>query len=141
MRVVLDTNVLVSLLVFRDPRYARIDAAWTDGGLVVLANEAVAEELARVLRYPEFASRCVPDAVYAAYRDRVRMAGSAAPNGTLPQCRDADDQKFLELADAGDAAVLVTEDKALLRLRRRCRFAIEQPATFMQRLPAVDANA
>lgn len=139
MRVVLDTNVLVSLLVFRDPRYARISSAWRAGNVIVVADDAVTAELARVLGQPEFAARRAPDEALRAYCARVLMVNDRRENaGRLPRCRDADDQKFLELADAAEAQVLVTEDKALLRLRRRCRFAIERPAAFLQRLPAVE---
>jgi predicted nucleic acid-binding protein len=45
-----------------------------------------------------------------------------APNSRaiqLPNCSDRDDQKFLELARDAGAAILVTKDKALLKLARR----------------------
>ncbi|HEY9396299.1 MAG TPA: putative toxin-antitoxin system toxin component, PIN family [Burkholderiales bacterium] len=135
MRIVLDTNVLVSLLVFRDPRYAAIWSAWVGGELTVMSDVEVAAELARVLEYPQFAARCDPASVYEAYRCRVQMRGPHAPI-ELPRCRDEDDQKFLLLAAAGAADVLVTDDKALLRLRRKLRFAIERPAAFLRRLSA-----
>ncbi|HLU76839.1 MAG TPA: putative toxin-antitoxin system toxin component, PIN family [Burkholderiales bacterium] len=137
LRAVLDTNVLVSLLVYRDARYARIWSAWAAGQVLVVANEAVAAELGRVLARPEFAARCAPEEALAAYRARVQMVEDRPATAGLPRCADADDQKFLELAESADAHVLVTEDKALLRLRRRCRFAIERPAAFLERLPAV----
>ncbi|HJY05695.1 MAG TPA: PIN domain-containing protein, partial [Bryobacteraceae bacterium] len=68
MRTVFDTNVLVSLLVFRDPRYACICSAWLDGRLTVMSDAEVAAELARVLEYPQFAARCDPASIYEAYR-------------------------------------------------------------------------
>ena len=48
----------------------------------------------------------------------------------LPRCRDRDDQKFLELAARAQADVLVSKDKALLKLRGRTRlpFRILTPA-------------
>ncbi|HEX7972278.1 MAG TPA: PIN domain-containing protein, partial [Thiobacillus sp.] len=46
----------------------------------------------------------------------------------MPRCRDADDQKFLELAAACSAEALVSKDRALLDLRRRrVPFAILSP--------------
>ncbi len=135
MRIVLDTNVLVSLLVFHDRRYAGIWSAWLSGRLTVISDAEVAAELARVLEYPQFALRCNPVLAYEEYRCRVRMLEPHAPM-ELPRCRDKDDQKFLILAAAGAADVLITEDKALLRLRRRLRFAIERPAAFIRRLSA-----
>jgi predicted nucleic acid-binding protein len=60
----------------------------------------------------------------------VTHAGTS-PDPSLPRCRDRDDQKFLELAFAAKASVLLTRDKALLRLagrtRRRCGFDIVAP--------------
>lgn len=136
MRVVLDTNFLVALLVFRDPRYAEFWIAWDGpGGLDVVSDCDVAAELARVLTYPEFAARCMPQQAYDAYHSRVRMLGPHQPMD-LPRCRDEDDQKFLVLAAASRAEVLVTDDKALLRLHRKLPFAIERPAAFMRRLQA-----
>lgn len=135
MRIVLDTNVLVSLLVFNDQRYAGIWSAWLDGRLTVISDAGVAAELARVLEYPHFALRRDPAMAYAEYRCRVRMLEPHVPMG-LPRCRDEDDQKFLILAAAGAAEALITDDKALLSLRRKLPFAIERPAAFMRRLSA-----
>jgi predicted nucleic acid-binding protein len=53
------------------------------------------------------------------------------PQVQLPQCRDPDDQKFLEAALAARADFLVTRDQALLELARRVRqFRILTPAEF-----------
>ena len=87
------------------------------------------DELQRVLTYPEFA--LAPAARDALYMEYERLAhrvesGVAQP---LPRCRDTDDQKFLELAARSGAELLVSKDKALLRLRGRTRlpFAIVAP--------------
>ena len=133
MRIVLDTNVLVSLLVFHDRRYAGIWDAWSGGRLTVISGAKVAAELARVLEYPQFALRRDPALAYEEYRRRVRMLEPHTAMD-LPRCRDEDDQKFLILAAAGAAEVLITEDKALLSMRRKLPFAIERPAAFMRRL-------
>jgi predicted nucleic acid-binding protein len=48
----------------------------------------------------------------------------------MPRCSDPDDQKFIELAAASGAHVLVSKDRAVLKLRRRCaaHFRIMTPA-------------
>ena len=51
-----------------------------------------------------------------------------ARTASLPACRDPDDQKFLALAAACGARVLLTKDLELLRLARRVPFAIVPPA-------------
>jgi predicted nucleic acid-binding protein len=54
----------------------------------------------------------------------------------LPRCSDPDDQKFLALAAAAGAAALVSKDRAVLKLRRRCApwFRILTPAEAAQTL-------
>ncbi|HEY1610523.1 MAG TPA: PIN domain-containing protein, partial [Paraburkholderia sp.] len=53
----------------------------------------------------------------------------------LPQCKDRDDQKFLELAHASGAAWLVSKDRAVLKLAKRVArdfgFRIAEPAAFV----------
>lgn len=122
-RVVLDTNVLVSLWLFADSRYLPLRAALDAGRWQALANEAVFGEFARVLGYPQFgASEATQKAALADYR-RLAEAIVATTDAPLPRCRDADDQKFLELARDGSAEWLVTSDKDLLRLARRQKLA------------------
>lgn len=145
MRIVLDTNVLVSLLVFGDVRLAPLHAAWAAGRLVVVSDAAVAAEFRRVLDYPQFARRCNAAQAFATYCARVELLAQHPNDIALPRCRDPDDQKFVELASVSGAEALLTEDKALLRLRRKLRFAVEPPALFQRRLtssaPCPMANA
>lgn len=53
---------------------------------------------------------------------------------SLPQCRDQNDQMFIELATIGKADVLVSGDDDLLVIAKDCPFAIESPADFYQRI-------
>jgi putative PIN family toxin of toxin-antitoxin system len=121
LRAVLDTNVTLDLLHFQDPAVAAIDAAVRAGRLAVMTSAACTEELRRVLAYPEFgldeAGRATLLARYRALARMSEMPGSQPPR--LPRCADADDQKFLDLAWHCGAALLVSKDKAILRLARR----------------------
>ena len=123
-RVVLDTNVLVSLYVFADSRFAPLRARIESGEWQAITNEACLDEFRRVLSYPMFA---LPDGrqqgALAAYSACVtRLTGTPQPPvASLPRCADRDDQKFLVLARDSAAEWLVTADKALLRLARRDR--------------------
>lgn len=132
LRIVLDTNVLISLIVFRDERLALLARRWDEGRLMVLSDAALRQEFARVLDYPIFRARCVPEQALALYDAQVFPA-EAVPGG-LALCRDPDDQKFLLLAAGANAAALITDDKALLRMRRRVGFQIETPLVFQRRL-------
>ncbi|MDP2822757.1 MAG: putative toxin-antitoxin system toxin component, PIN family [Sulfuritalea sp.] len=123
-RVVLDTNVLVSLYVFADSRFASLRARIESGEWQAMTNEACFDEFRRVLGYPMFAlpEERQQDAL-AAYGAHVTRLAGPPPDvvTTLPRCKDRDDQKFLELARDSAADWLVTADKALLRLARRDR--------------------
>jgi putative PIN family toxin of toxin-antitoxin system len=134
---VLDSNVLISLLVFADPRFPSIAAAWTDGRLIVLRDAACAGEFQRVLDYPRLKLDAARQAlIYGEFEARsVEATPAAIP--ALPRCADADDQKFLELAAQG-ADCLVTGDRELLRLDRRVAFAILTAGALEKNLAAPD---
>lgn len=139
-RLVVDTNVVLDLVVFRDASAAPIARALREGRAECLTNAACLAELRTVLGRPQFGldatalARALAE--YAALAQRAADAqGRAAP---LPRCRDPDDQKFLELARDAGADCLVTRDRALLRLRRARHhlgaFLILTPAELAPRL-------
>lgn len=133
-RLVLDTNTVMALWHFEDPALCDL-RTFVEGGACLLANEATIEELRRVLAYRQFA--LPPErqqALLDAYVARSERAAAHADPAPVPNCRDADDQKFLELARDGRATHLLSRDKALLRLNRhrlvRPLFAIQTPEAF-----------
>lgn len=140
MRTVLDTNVILSLWMFSDSCYSPIRVACDQGQLTPLSSPACLEEFARVLRYPQFKRDDAQiDAAFQAYRAAVEVVTEVPPHAlTLPRCADRDDQKFLELARDGAAKLLVTKDKALLKLARKKvlynHFAIITPDRLMEML-------
>lgn len=121
-RVVFDTNVLVSLFVFADSRFAPLRSRVASGAWLALTNDACFGEFRRVLAYPMFkldaAAQYAALATYDACVTR-HMTPAATSTVALPRCRDRDDQKFLELARDATADWLVSADKDLLRLARR----------------------
>jgi putative PIN family toxin of toxin-antitoxin system len=135
VRVVLDTNVVVSALVFREGRLSWLRDAWKSGTLVPVLDAACADELIRVLAYPRF--RLSPDDVsellgdYLPWTELVESEPPADP--ALPECRDPADRKFLVLAAAAGVDALVTGDEALLELRAD-GFEILSPAKLKARL-------
>lgn len=131
MRLVLDTNVVLDLVVFHDPGAAQLLAAIETRKVRLLTTTECLEELRRVLGYPEFKLDPAAQALaYEWYATRAEVVETPQPDPLLPRCRDADDQKFLDLAWAAGAGHLVTKDKALLELARRVaklgRFSIGQ---------------
>lgn len=136
LRLVLDTNVVLDLFHWSNVDAAPIMAALEAGHIEALADERTLDELQRVLTYPQL--KLTPALIterYERYVSRVTCvaAGEAPP---LPRCKDRDDQKFLELAARGAADLLVSKDKALLKLRGRTRlgFGIVLPAVASARL-------
>lgn len=119
--LVLDTNVALDLLVFRDPRAASVAAGLRDGALRWIATAGMREELARVLGYPLLAARLAAaglaaDAVLREFDRCTTLVGPAVRAAVT--CSDADDQPFIDLAVA-HGATLLSKDAAVLALARR----------------------
>lgn len=120
LRVVFDTNVLLSLFVFKDSRFAPFRGEVVSGRWIALTSAPCLAEFRRVLAYPLFALDAErQETAYAAYLALVQAIDAVPQDAVaLPKCKDRDDQKFLELARDGGAHWLITADKLLLRLRR-----------------------
>jgi predicted nucleic acid-binding protein len=117
---VLDTNVVLDWLLFRDPRAAALGAAVQRGQLRWLVCPRMREEFARTLGSAVL-SRWQPDSATLLARFDA-MACMLPPPPASPlrlRCDDPDDQVFVDLALAAGASWLLSHDKALLRLRRR----------------------
>jgi putative PIN family toxin of toxin-antitoxin system len=116
-RVVLDTNIVVSALLFGPGPAGRVRDAWQSGRVVPLASHATAGELVRVLAYPKFRlSASEQQDLLADYLPWVAVVRVPDPPPRVPDCRDPFDVPFLHLAVAGRAKALVTGDRALLAL-------------------------
>ena len=141
-RVVFDTNVLVSLFVFTDSRFAPLLREVDDGRWIAFSNAACYAEFERVLAYPVFGLSADRQAACArAWQTCLTVAPSPMETAvSLPRCKDRDDQKFLELARDAQAKCLVTADKALLKLARRDKlrglFQIVTPEAALAELAA-----
>lgn len=118
--IVIDTNVCLDLLVFHDPRWAPLLAALESGEVRAVTRADCRDEYNIVLHY-----RHLPldddSRPLAAQRfdELVTVVAPDAVHVRLPVCTDRDDQKFLEIARDAGAAVLITKDKALLKLARK----------------------
>lgn len=141
-RVVLDSNIWVDILIFDDAVARPIRAALEAGRLDAIISPACREELRRVLDYPQFAHYAVDAQAALAWVDRVTRsvadpedAARAQGETFVPRCKDRDDQKFLVLADAANAAYLISKDRAVLKLKRRmakyCDVAVLPPKEFV----------
>jgi predicted nucleic acid-binding protein len=121
-RAVLDTNVCLALWLFGDVRLRPLDRALRDGGLRWVLAGPMLDELRREVR----PTRCARygtsfEAVWATI-DSVPMAIMDAPLLPIPhapRCTDPDDQIFIDLALAVRIPLLLSRDRAVLKLRRK----------------------
>lgn len=128
-RVVLDTNVLLSALLFTTGRLTWVRQAWQHKRLIPLTCRETVDELLRALAYPKF--QLTAEARYDLLADFLPYAEVITLPATwpdLPACRDEKDQIFLVLATVGEADMLVTGDKDLLAMRGRGAGQIRSPA-------------
>ncbi|MCW5651397.1 MAG: putative toxin-antitoxin system toxin component, PIN family [Ramlibacter sp.] len=119
--VILDTNIVLDAFVFDDAAAQPLREGLAAGALQWLATPAMREELARVLAYPKIVPRLAfygldASQVLAAF-DRHARVVDAAPRADVA-CKDADDQKFIDLAVA-HGALLLSKDHAVLCMAKR----------------------
>jgi putative PIN family toxin of toxin-antitoxin system len=127
-RVVLDTNVAVSALVFREGRLAWLREAWEAGRIVPVVSAETVAELVRVLAYPKLKlSAEEAKNLLAHYVEYAEAVAKVNPSVRVPQCRDEDDRMFLRLAYVARVDALVTGDGDLLTVAGRSRIAILSP--------------
>jgi putative PIN family toxin of toxin-antitoxin system len=119
--IVLDTNIVLDLFIFNDPRCADLRAALGNKTLQWTATQNMRDELERVLAYthlqPRMAFYATTAAQVLAQFDAGVQIAEAAPRAFYV-CKDADDQKFIDLAVQLRSA-LVSKDKAVLCMRKR----------------------
>ena len=117
-RLVLDTNVLLSALVFQTSGAAWMRDAWQSYAVVPLVNRETVTELLRVLGYPKFAltENEVQDLLtgYLPWCETVPVPEELP---AIPECRNPFDRKFLILSLTAKADALVTGDRDLLALK------------------------
>ena len=137
LRVVFDTNVVISALVFATGRLAWLREHWRAGKCIPLVSRATAHELVRVLAYPKF--RLSVELSLELQGDYLPYCESVDVIDRCPvTCRDVKDQSFLDLAHCGEADVLVSGDDDLLSLAGKTKFAIETHEVYRLRDPDLD---
>lgn len=134
MRLVMDTNVLLSALMRPAGVPARILEAWRASSITIMMSEAILEETAVALTYPKVRSRITLNdeelaTFLAALRFEVELVDLAATEVSIPA--DPKDEAILATLIASQADYLVTGDHHLLALSDR--YPILRPAEFVQR--------
>lgn len=128
-RWVVDTNCLVSALVFESRHLAWLRGAWMGGTIRPLASRATTQELLDVLAYPKFAlSSEDREELLADWLPFVESVVVPARVPRIPSLRDPDDLKFLALARHARADAVVSGDADLLAVRAQFDITILPPA-------------
>ena len=144
--IVLDTNIVLDLWVFDDPASEPLRTAVQAGALAWLATAAMREELQRVLDYPHIARRLAARAMGAdtvlAHFDRHARLQPEAPKAPYV-CKDADDQKFIDLAVQHGAALHSKDAQVLCMKNRlaRCGVVLNPLVPFIHRAEPTTVRA
>jgi putative PIN family toxin of toxin-antitoxin system len=131
LRVVLDTNVLVSGLAYPGSVPGHIVGVWRRGGMDVVLSHYILEELNRVL--PRLKRVRLSDAEIRDLVDGLLFLADIVEldGGRDATLRDAADQQVLGTLLASKADYLITGDKDLLALAEK--YPIVTPAVFWER--------
>ncbi len=118
---VLDTNIVLDLLLFKDPATQALKQALASAKIQWLSTQAMRDELERVLGYPKIMARMAvaemgADKVLQQF-DTQALLVDVAPKASVT-CRDPDDQKFIDLAVL-HKATLLSKDRAVLCMKKR----------------------
>ena len=140
IRAVLDTNVILSALLFGGST-GELVTAWQTGLFRLLLSRAILEEILRVLAYPKFhltesEIRGLVEEELIPFAETVIVRREPAV-----QLRDPDDLPVVACALAGRARYLVTGDADLLSLERVRQVEVIRPADFLARLDLPSAGA
>jgi len=136
VRVVLDTNIIVSRYLTPRGRVARIVDLWEQGALDLLTSEVILREYVRVLNYPRLRPvHRLADAqlveIEESFREFTELVEPVETPAVVED--DPDDDHFLACADSGGADCLVTGDPHLLKLGSYKGIPILSPADFLIR--------
>lgn len=131
VRVVLDTNTVLSALLLANGRLSWLRLRWLSGSLHPLVSRDTTRELLRVLDYPKFKlSGPEQEDLLADYLPYCETVSVPENLSGIPECRDPQDTMFLKLAQAGAAEYLITGDQDLLVLAPDFPIPVMTPAQF-----------
>jgi putative PIN family toxin of toxin-antitoxin system len=130
VRVVLDTNAVVSALLFSGIS-SELVSLWQKGLMTLLLSREILDEYLRVFSYPKF--ELTEEEIKELIQEEILpYAEVVKPKRRLRVVqRDPSDDKFIECAVAGKARVIISGDKDLLSLGRYRQIRILSPAKFL----------
>ena len=139
MRVVLDTNIVLDLWLYKDAATPALLNALEEKSVQWLATQIMRDELERVLAYTHIVKRLAfsqlkAEDILAQFDAHVQLMPVAVK--AMFMCKDGDDQKFIDLA-VQHQTQLISKDKAVLTMRNRmARLGVAVGKVFPAALPA-----
>jgi putative PIN family toxin of toxin-antitoxin system len=131
MRVVLDTNVLVSAMITSVGKPAAIVNAWLEGKFTLLTCAAHVDELRSMLQKPRVVELIKPHKAGRLVNQIRKLAEDVGELPTVERSSDPTDDFLLAMSEAGNADYLVTGDKSgLLALDRHKATRIVSASNF-----------
>ena len=133
IRVVIDTNVVVSALLFRGTP-GKLIPLWKSGRIQPLASEEIFKEYLSVLSYPKFklSEDEISSMLYheiLPYFEVVR-----AGFGQVIIQDDPSDDKFIHCAETGKARMIISGDQHLINLKSCGKVKIVTPSQFLKHM-------
>ena len=144
MRVVIDTNVIVSRILSPAGTPAKIFAAWEQGRFELLVSPAILNEYHRVLAEAKIRARhrMSDDGILDVMKGFEQFAVVVEPEDELGAVdQDPDDNQFVDCAVAGNAAYIVSGDAHLLAIGEVRGIPIVRPSVFLALLSSATERA
>ncbi|MDB9314090.1 putative toxin-antitoxin system toxin component, PIN family [Spirulina sp. CS-785/01] len=135
-RFVIDTNVIVSGLLFNNSAPFQVIKLAEQQG-IILYSEATLEELENVLNRPKFNKYITLEERQVFLLKFISVSELVLIKDKIAVCRDSKDNKFLELAVSGNANLMITGDLDLLVLNPFQGTEIITPDLFIERFPVL----
>ena len=131
LKVVIDTNVVISALLFGGLP-GKLIGFWQRGIIKPGASKAIIDEYLRVLTYPKF-KLSEEEINYLLYREIIPYFDiiDAQPGPRIIK-RDPEDDKFIRCASAANAKHIISGDRHLLVLKEYRKIKILTPADFIK---------
>ena len=111
MRLVIDTNILISALLASTSLPAHLIDLWREGRFDVLTSAEQVDELMRVTRYPKIRAHLIPATAVRLINEMRDLGVRVADLPAVTMCADPYDNYLLAMAAAGRADFLITGDK------------------------------
>ena len=131
MRVIIDTNVLISGIFFKGPPYQILES-WRNGHIKIVVSNSILQEYARTTRR---ISLKYPETDISSFFDLLTVKSEIVDEIIIPTAISShkEDDKFLSCALSGKVPIIISGDDHLLRLHPFHKIEILSPSLFLSK--------